>query len=162
MKIKNVTPRTCDQRHPQECRYYRDYKRCKFGIYCFYEHVVRTHPVFEELKLLKARLEVIENEIEEKNNELNLTLERMEHAVRNLTKSTLPVVSNSLSQSSTSEPPNMSTLTPDQVGLQPTRHSQRSDQLGHHPSARSVHKYGCHQHSTPAPSRVWSKRFQRM
>ena len=53
---------------------------------------------------------MIENEIEEKNNELNLTLERMEHAVRNLTKSTLPVVSNSLSQSSTPEPPNMSTL----------------------------------------------------
>ena len=61
-------PRTCDQRHPQ------------------YEHVFRTDPVLEELKLVKEKVEVIENKIEEK------------------------VVSTSLSHSFTPEPSNMSTL----------------------------------------------------
>ena len=30
----------CLQRHPQECRYFRSYGRCKFSSYCFYEHKV--------------------------------------------------------------------------------------------------------------------------
>jgi hypothetical protein len=41
----------------QECRFYRDYKRCN-------EHIVGTDPVIEDFKLVKEKLEVIENKIE--------------------------------------------------------------------------------------------------
>ena len=28
----------CSQRHPRVCKYYREYKRCKFGSFCAYRH----------------------------------------------------------------------------------------------------------------------------
>ena len=28
----------CLKRHPRECRYFRDFKRCKYSEYCRYEH----------------------------------------------------------------------------------------------------------------------------
>jgi hypothetical protein len=100
--------RICDQSHPQECRFYHDYKRCMFGIYYFYKHIVRTDPVIEEFKLAKEKLEVIENKIEEKNEELKVTLARIEHALSNL--SALPVKPYSPSESFTPESTNMSAL----------------------------------------------------
>ena len=36
----NCEIENCLQRHPQECRYFRSYGRCKFSEYCFYEHKV--------------------------------------------------------------------------------------------------------------------------
>ena len=29
---------SCDLRHPKECRFFNQYRRCKFGDYCFYKH----------------------------------------------------------------------------------------------------------------------------
>ena len=96
--------RQCDKRHPQECKYYRDYKRCKFGDYCLYDHANRMDPVLEELKHVKAKLETVEKEIEEKNEEIKRVLERLELAINSLnntnTGASLPTVP-SLSNSTT-------------------------------------------------------------
>ena len=53
----------CNTRHPRECRYFRDYRRCKFGEYCAFDHSVPIDPVVEELKLVKDRLEAVEKEM---------------------------------------------------------------------------------------------------
>ena len=29
---------TCEKRHPKICKFYRDYKRCKFTVGCMYKH----------------------------------------------------------------------------------------------------------------------------
>ena len=34
--------RTCSQRHPRICSYYRDYNRCKFGEWCNFKHVNKS------------------------------------------------------------------------------------------------------------------------
>ena len=31
--------KTCNLGHPKECRYFRDYRRCKFGEWCCFLHV---------------------------------------------------------------------------------------------------------------------------
>ena len=49
----------CERRHPQECIYFKNYKRCKFDEYCAYSHVVAADPVLEELKLVKEKLKVV-------------------------------------------------------------------------------------------------------
>ena len=60
---------------------------------------------------MKEKLEVIENEIEKKNEELKVTLARIDHALSNLKRSALPVESNSPSNSFTPpESSNMSAL----------------------------------------------------
>ena len=55
---------SCDKRHPRPCKYYRLYKRCKFGDYCAFDHFVPMDPVLEELKLVKTKLLAVEKEIE--------------------------------------------------------------------------------------------------
>ena len=67
---KDCDARTCEKRHPIECKYYRDFKRCKFGSYCLYEHIERNDPVIEELKLVKAKIDAIERKLEEKSHNL--------------------------------------------------------------------------------------------
>ena len=39
----------CEKRHPKICRYYRDYKRCKFTIGCMYKHE-NPYEVFEKFE----------------------------------------------------------------------------------------------------------------
>ena len=67
----NIT--SCNQRHPRECRYYREYRRCKFNP-CKFKHV--THSPYDESEILKlredhlksvARLEEIEKILNERN-----------------------------------------------------------------------------------------------
>ena len=54
----------CLERHPRECSYYRDLKRCKFGSYCSYKHKNSKDDEIEEIKKdlnnVKSRLEQIE------------------------------------------------------------------------------------------------------
>jgi len=80
---KECDLKQCDKRHPNECKYFRDYKRCKFGNYCSYEHVVHVDPVLNEVFILKTKLEAIEKEILLKNEEIKRTLERIELALAN-------------------------------------------------------------------------------
>ena len=67
----NIT--SCNQRHPRESRYYRDYRRCKFNP-CKFKHV--THSPYEECEISKLkedysksveRLEEIEKILNERN-----------------------------------------------------------------------------------------------
>ena len=39
----------CEKGHPRGCRYFRTYKRCKFGDYCAFDHSIPIDPVLEEL-----------------------------------------------------------------------------------------------------------------
>ena len=64
--------RNCEKRHPRVCRFYNDYGRCKFGEFCSYNHVDRNDPVLEELKLVKAKLEIVEVQMIEKHLEIKL------------------------------------------------------------------------------------------
>ena len=54
----------CLERHPRECSFYRDFKRCKFGSYCSYKHKTSKDDEIKELKKdlenVKTRLEQIE------------------------------------------------------------------------------------------------------
>ena len=77
----------CERRHPYECRFYRDFKRCKFGNYCMYDHIDHIDPVMEELKLVKIKLDLIEKEIKEKNKDIKLVLEKLDKLL--LSKATL-------------------------------------------------------------------------
>ena len=88
----------CEKRHPRECRYFLGYKRCTFGDYCLYDHIVHLDPVLEWLKLVKARLEIFEKEIEEKNEEIKCALESLKQSLSSHRNEALPVV-NSLTNS---------------------------------------------------------------
>ena len=101
----------CDKRHPQECRYYQSYKRCKFGQYCSYNHLVHTDPVLEELKLVKEKLKVLEKDIESKNLEIMQILLRLEKALKSSEPEILPISTNSLAPVTCSSSMPLSTLT---------------------------------------------------
>ena len=40
-KNENCKEKYCDKRHPRMCRYYEEYKICKYGSYCAYSHSVK-------------------------------------------------------------------------------------------------------------------------
>ena len=46
----------CNKRHPKECRYFKEFKRCKYNEYCRYEHNVSSE-VNECLKCNHDKLE---------------------------------------------------------------------------------------------------------
>ena len=73
----------CEKRHPKICRYYRDYRRCKFTIGCKYKHenpydffhklekeidkIKKNNPINAKeshIKLLEDKLETLEKKIE--------------------------------------------------------------------------------------------------
>ena len=37
-QVENCDKELCEKRHPQRCRYYERYGKCKFGGYCKYKH----------------------------------------------------------------------------------------------------------------------------
>ena len=102
----------CEKRHPRECRYFRDYKRCTFGDYCLYDHSVYLDPFPEELKLVKARLEAVEKSIEEKHKRIKFALESLKQSQRASPNrnEALPVVNYSTNSTCPTLAPNMSTL----------------------------------------------------
>ena len=38
----------CDLRHSKICKYYREFKRCKFGQYCYFDHKETDSEVLEK------------------------------------------------------------------------------------------------------------------
>ena len=70
-KNKSCEIRTCALRHPKICKFYRDYKRCKFGEWChlkhFDNHNLETHTeeIMEKLdnltKLISEKVALIDN-----------------------------------------------------------------------------------------------------
>ena len=76
----------CEKRHPRECRFYKDYRRCKFGESCLYDHVERSDPVLEALEFVKAKLGVVEGLIVKKKLEIKLLLDKLEVALSTIPK----------------------------------------------------------------------------
>ena len=68
--------RKCLKRHPRECSYYREFKRCKFGSYCSFVHKTSKNDQIKELKKelndVKSRLEKIEDLLKFKSMEFEL------------------------------------------------------------------------------------------
>ena len=74
----------CNRRHPKECRYFRLYKRCKFGEYCAFDHTDPKDPVLEEIKHVRNNVKALEEEMKNRNNELNNALKNVEKALNAL------------------------------------------------------------------------------
>ena len=58
----------CCRRHPRECRFYRDYNRCKFGEFCFFTHLVTQQKVvMSDVKAerIETKLKTLEKQNEE-------------------------------------------------------------------------------------------------
>ena len=68
--------RKCLKRHPRECSYYREFKRCKFGSYCSFLHKTSKDDEIKKLKKdlndVKSRLEKIEDILKFKSKQLEL------------------------------------------------------------------------------------------
>ena len=46
----------CNRRHPKECKYFREFKRCKYNEYCRYEHKI-SNEVNKDLVFKYGKLE---------------------------------------------------------------------------------------------------------
>ena len=74
----------CRRRHPKDCRYFQLYKRCKFGDFCAFSHTIRTDPVLEEIKFVRKKVEDLEKEIKEKNDEIKTVLRNIDKTLKTL------------------------------------------------------------------------------
>ena len=62
---------SCEKRHPIRCKYYQEYKRCKFGTYCSYKHeTCDVDSIKNELDKVKLKLKNIDEKIDKKNEEM--------------------------------------------------------------------------------------------
>ena len=77
----------CLLRHPKECRFHRDYRRCKFGKLCCYQHVQRrdlaaavsdSHNLIECRNNLQLQIDELSTLISEKNHEIALLSKKLE------------------------------------------------------------------------------------
>ena len=77
-KNENCDINQCRKRHPQLCRYFSVYKRCKFGQYCAFSHEIPIDPIFEEIKALNEKMESLEKQ----NREIKDVLGTLEKALQ--------------------------------------------------------------------------------
>ena len=62
--------RDCSFRHPRICRYFRDYRNCKFGDYCKFKHEASENVNDQEITNIKRKLEELKCEIVTKDEEI--------------------------------------------------------------------------------------------
>ena len=71
----------CNERHPRECSFFRDYKRCKFGSFCSFKHESsedeKVETLKKEISYMKTRVEKLENDIALKNKEIEFILKAL-------------------------------------------------------------------------------------
>ena len=70
LKFLRITTTSNSLRHPRRCRYFQEYKYCKFGEYCKF-----NHEEFEddtEITEIKKKLEELKREINAKDEEIKL------------------------------------------------------------------------------------------
>ena len=60
---------SCDYRHPQVCKFYRDFGRCKYSEYCFYAHVDKED-ISEISRSLTNKINDLENKVNGKENDI--------------------------------------------------------------------------------------------
>ena len=89
----------CSKRHPRTCRYFRDYRRCKFGSYCSFSHdvsiIIEKNTDNIEMKVLKEKVEKLEKIISDKDVKISSIFETI--AKQNETQTKL---SNALAEKS--------------------------------------------------------------
>ena len=68
----------CNLRHPRECRYYREYRRCKFDP-CKFTHIDNVSENFDQIRKIKDNIDVKIAEIDDKINKLNDQMKAMEN-----------------------------------------------------------------------------------
>ena len=72
--------KNCLKRHPKKCKYFQDFKFCKFGVDCSFSHEVLVVESVKENEL-KARVESLESIVKEKEDclkDINEKLNSME------------------------------------------------------------------------------------
>ena len=63
----------CPKRHPRKCKFFQEYKRCKFGDFCSFDHTFANvnddtiEELKKELENVKAKVHALEKHIEDKN-----------------------------------------------------------------------------------------------
>ena len=73
----NCENKNCFKRHPKTCKFYDMYKRCNFNDYCIYAH--RESPKVCEINILKIKVETLEEDINDKSNEVMDFKEKWKH-----------------------------------------------------------------------------------
>ena len=71
----------CMKRHPVECRYFRNYKRCKFSL-CKFSHEINDD---EKLKELNEKVDRIEDVLKDKT-EIELKIKEIDEKLKELDK----------------------------------------------------------------------------
>ena len=67
----NCYVKCCDKRHPKDCWWFRQFKRCKF-TFCAYKHVENDSQTG-----LKTKIEALEAKIKEKDDEMKVQLNKI-------------------------------------------------------------------------------------
>ena len=60
----NCEIKECSYRHPKECRLWKEFRMCKFGDYCYFNHKINDdrNDAFEcEVKIYRKKIETLEN-----------------------------------------------------------------------------------------------------
>ena len=76
----------CNLRHPRNCKYFFQYRYCKFGQFCRFNHEEKgKEHTNEEIDILKLDLEKLKQEIHEKDKNINrkeLEIQELEESLR--------------------------------------------------------------------------------
>ena len=81
---ENCDIKSCDERHPKECWWFKHYNRCKF-MFCAYKHTEHQLPSTN----LKDKLEALEKKIQEKEIEIDLQEKKVKEIERKQNESHL-------------------------------------------------------------------------
>ena len=52
----------CQKRHPRKCKFFLEYKRCKFGDFCSYEHLLDDRA--NDIEDLKKELAAVKTKVQ--------------------------------------------------------------------------------------------------
>ena len=66
----------CNKRHPKQCRYYKEFKRCKYNEYCRFDHKENAEGQRSD-KMLETRLLNIETLLQEVQKNYNILTEKL-------------------------------------------------------------------------------------
>ena len=92
-KCQNVQccVRDCSLRHPRKCRYFKEYKFCKFGEYCRFDHEAfnsendkEIMEIRRKLKDLKGKIDAKDEEIKLKDSEIGMMNKKVNDKIMNL------------------------------------------------------------------------------
>ena len=131
---------SCTKRHPRVCAYFQLYKRCKFGTFCAYKHILKEdcNTLIDELRLkIEDLVEQISTLKREKNileNKVEVLEEKISDAVDEFKKSS-DVIKNSDNQETMkfSTPPNVAMRDDDPI-VHAGRNQLAAPPLGQFPS----------------------------